>query len=89
MPPAANAMNTQVDKNFEAFQKLLPGLLPIHAGKFAVMNDGKIAEFFDSLSDAIKFGHAKFGDANFSVQEVTSQNINLGFYSYALYHAAN
>jgi hypothetical protein len=82
-------MANQADRNFEAFQKKLPDLLAAHAGKFALMHDGEIVDFFDTVTDAVKFGHAQFGDANFSVQEVTSQNVNLGFYSYALHHAAN
>lgn len=85
----AENMPSQADINFEAFQKQLPELMKEHAGQFAVMRDAKVVEFFDSLSDAVKFGHAQFGDANFSVQEVTSQNINLGFYSYALHHSSN
>ena len=89
MTAMAATMADQVERNFEAFQRLLPDLLSLHAGKFAVLHDETVIDFFDSLSDAVKFGHARFGDANFSVQEVTSQNINLGFYSYALHHAAD
>jgi hypothetical protein len=80
---------TQVDLNFEAFQKALPELLRTHAGKYAVMHDGEIVAFFDSMGDAVRFGHAKFGNLNFSLQEVTSRNVNLGFYSYALHQLSN
>ena len=38
-----------------------------------------VVEFFDSLTDAVKFGATNYGDAKFSVQEVVSQNVNLGF----------
>ncbi len=75
----------QVDRNFEAFQKALPELILTHAGKFAVLHDGKVVEFFDSLGDAVRYGHAKFSDLNFSVQQVRSQNVNLGFHTYALH----
>jgi hypothetical protein len=80
---------SQVDKNFKAFNILLPELIKSHPGKFVVMHNEKAVEFFDSLSDAARFGHAKFGDHNFSVQEVTSQNINLGFHSYAIDQHSN
>ncbi len=76
---------TEADRNFEAFKKLLPDLLRRHPGKYAVMHDGKVVDLFDTLGDAVKFGHAKYGDHKFSVQEVTSKNINLGFHSYALH----
>lgn len=86
---APNMTQSEVDKNYEAFLALLPELLVSHPGKFVVMQNGKPIDFFDSLADAVKYGHSKFGDMNFSVQEVTSKNINLGFYSYALHSAAN
>jgi hypothetical protein len=88
---AATALNmaTQVDRNYEAFKRLLPEILSSHAGKFAVMHDEQIVEYFDSLADAVRFGNTEFGDANFSIQEVTSQNINLGYYSYALHNVAH
>jgi hypothetical protein len=82
-------MANQVDKNYQAFQKLLPELLQTHAGKFTVMHEGTPVEFFDSFADAVRFGNAKFGAGKFSVQEVTSKNVNLGFYSYALHNTAN
>jgi len=83
---AAKMVNSQVEKNFAAFQKELPRLLGTHAGKFAVLHNEKIENFFDSFADAAKFGLEKFGSDNFSVQEVTSKDINLGFHSYALHH---
>lgn len=89
MTAMAHKDTSQVDKNFEAFQTLLPGLLKTHPGKFAVLHNGQVVEFFDSLPDAVRFGHSQFGDANFSVQEVTSKNVNLGFYSYAMHQPAN
>jgi len=85
----AHSHQAEVDKNFAAFQKLLPSLLTTHPGKYAVMHDGKVIEVCDTLSDAVRFGHAKFGDYKFSVQEITSKNVNLGFHSYALYQPAH
>jgi hypothetical protein len=88
MGHAAIEMPSQVELNFEAFQKLLPELLVTHAGKFAVMRDESVVEYFDSLADAVRYGTAKFGEDEFSVQEVVSKNVNLGFYSYALHHTS-
>ena len=79
----------EVDRNFAAFNKLLPELLKSHPGKLALMHDGNVVDFFDTLSDAVRFGVVKFGDHNFSVQEVTRQTVNLGFHSYAMCQPAN
>lgn len=77
--------SSEVDKNFTAFQKLLPELLNTHPGKFVLMHDGKAQDFFDTLGDAARIGKDKFGD-KFSVQEVTNRDVNLGCYtSYALH----
>lgn len=45
----AKSRQQKVDANFDAFQKLLPDLLLTRAGKFAVMHNGAVIEFFDSL----------------------------------------
>jgi hypothetical protein len=85
----AQSHQAKVDRNFEVFTKLLPDLLQTHPGQYAVMHEGEIVEFFDTLGDAVKFGHAKFGDANFSVQEITRQSVSLGFHSYAVHQHSN
>ena len=73
-----------MDKNYEAFLALLPELLPTHAGKLALMHDGRLVDFFDSFPDAMRFGESKYGSIeNFSVQEVTNRVASLGAYSYA------
>jgi len=85
----AHSHQTEVDENFSVFTKLLPELLKSHPGKHAVMHSGRVVEFFDTISDAVRYGHAKFGDMNFSIQEVTTQHINLGYHSYALHDSAD
>jgi hypothetical protein len=78
--------SNEVDKNFTAFQKMLPELLKTHPGKYALMHGKEIVEFFDTFGDAARFGQEKFGDI-FSIQEVTSRGVNLGFLaSYAMRH---
>jgi len=84
-----NLHQREVDQNFEAFNKLLPELIKSHAGKYALLHAGEVIEFFDTISDAVRYGHAKYGDLNFSIQQVSAQNINLGYHSYALYPSGN
>jgi hypothetical protein len=78
------ATEEQLQKNYEAFVQKLPDLLPLHNGKFALMYDGEIVEFFDSARDAYVSGSKAYPDQNFTIQEVTDKVANLGFLSYAL-----
>ena len=87
--PNRAARQHQVDENYDAFLKLLPDISLGHAGKFAVMHERQVVDYFDSFSDAVRFGNAKFSDGNFSIQEVTAGSASLGFYSYALSSDSN
>ncbi len=82
------AKKKAVHDNYAAFVKLLPGLLDEHAGKFALLRDGKVEEYFDSARDAFVFGESKFEDGLFSVQEVTVVAADLGWSSRAANYAA-
>ena len=46
-----------VSENFEAFEKQLPQLLQTHAGKYALLRDKKVVEFFDSVDAAKNAGY--------------------------------
>ena len=75
----------EVHRNYEAFEAQLPALVQAHGGKFALMRDGKIVELFDTVRDAYLAGRALFeADGVFSVQEVVSGPVDLGFFSQAL-----
>lgn len=51
----------QADRNFRAFERLLPELIQSHPGKFAVLHDERVVDFFDTLGDAVKLGRVQFG----------------------------
>jgi hypothetical protein len=76
-------MNTpfHVEANYQAFEKILPALLPVYAGKFALMRDGQIVELFGTARDAHLAGQKLFEDKPFSIQQVTDVPIDLGFFS--------
>ena len=77
----------EVDANYEAFKKRLPKLLGgRHAGKHALLKDGKIVAFYDSGDDAFYAGQARFKDGFFSVQKVANEVIDLRLWRYALPH---
>jgi len=77
---------SEVKRNYEAFVKLLPELLATHRGKFALMHNGQIVEFFDTAADAYKVGVKNHGEEKFSIQEVIDSPVDLGFFSYAVSH---
>ena len=62
----------------------LPQLLRSHRGKFALMRDRAIIDFFDSPGDAYKVGLKNYGVGDFSIQEVTDATIDLGFFNRAV-----
>ena len=75
--------STQLDLNYFAFRSKLPELLQTHAGKYALLYQQNIVSYFDSAIEALTVGHEKYGEGEYSVQEVTGEIENLGFYSYA------
>jgi hypothetical protein len=76
----------QVDRNYATFKSNLRDLLAKYPGKQVLLHDGEIVEVFDTLSDAVKFGNAKFGVSNYSVQEVTNRPAELGWHSHAVHY---
>ena len=63
------------DRNHVAFTTILAELMKTHAGSFALMRDGQIVQFFDTMLDAMANGRERFEDGLFSVLEVTDQPI--------------
>ena len=73
-----------VKRNYDAFKEELPTLLREHRNKFALMRDGEVVGFFDSSRDAALVGNSRYDDGIYSVQKVTDQVEDLGYYSYAV-----
>lgn len=78
-------ISNQTDKNYDAFTALLPDIIGTQEGKFALLHDSELVSFFDSSISAYVEGVTRYGIGGFSVQEVTNETENLGFYSYAGY----
>lgn len=74
----------EVKRNYEAFVQQLPQFLAEHRGKFALMRDGSVVEFFDTSADAYRTGHKLYQDQRFSIQQVIDSPVDLGFFSHAL-----
>ena len=78
-------LQAEVDRNFEAFNKLLPDLLVEHDGKYAVMHAEQVDQIFDTAGDALKYAEVKFGDGLYSIQLIIRSVADLGYFSHALH----
>jgi len=76
----------EVDRNYDAFVRLLGSLLPEHRNQFALMRDAQIIGFFNKPGEANRAGVERFPDQIFSIQEVTDEPIDLGFWSHVALH---
>lgn len=73
----------QVDRNYEAFKKALPRLQS-HVGKYALLRDGEIVEIYETLTDAVATAERFYEDKRYSIQKITSEPVDLGYYSHAV-----
>ena len=78
--------NAEVDRNYDVFMRMLSGLLADHRDQYALMRDGEIIGFFAKPGEAHRAGIGQFADGIFSIQEVTDEPIDLGFFSNVAFH---
>jgi len=76
----------EVDRNYDAFTRMLGKLLPQHRDQLALMRDGEVVGFFGKPREAREAGERMFTDGIFSIQEVTDEPIDLGFWSHVAIH---
>jgi hypothetical protein len=72
----------EVDRNYDAFMRMLGSILSEHRDQLALMRDGEIVGYFDTPRKALLAAHERFPDGIFSLQEVTDEPIDLGFWSH-------
>ncbi len=72
----------EVDRNYDYFQRNLSTFMREHAGEYAVLKSSAIVDFFGSPGEAYREASAAFPDMIFSIQEVTDEPIDLGFFSH-------
>lgn len=83
--PTRESIQAVVDRNYEAFNKQLPELLKTRQGQFALLRNEQIEGFFPSAGEAAQHGERTFDDGLFSVQEVTDEAVDLGWFSHVSY----
>jgi hypothetical protein len=72
----------EVDQNYDAFVRLLGSILQDHRDELALMRDGRIVDYFDTPRQALRAASERFPDGIFSIQEVTDEPLDLGFWSH-------
>lgn len=75
---------TEIEQNYDFFQRELAKLLPLKRGKFALIRTRRIVDFFDGPGVAYRAGLEKFPDEIFSIQEVEDRPAEMGLVSLAL-----
>lgn len=78
----AERQKIEVDRNYDAFTRVLGQLLTEHRDRYALMRDEKVIEIFDNPGDANVAGSDRFSDSVYSIQEITDEPIDLGFWSH-------
>jgi len=78
----AQRQRQEVDQNYDAFNRMLGSILEEHRDQLALMRDGLIVGYFHTPKEALRAAHERFPDDVFSIQEVTDEPIDLGFWSH-------
>lgn len=80
----AEPLKVEVDRNYDFFQRNLSRYLADQAGKYALLKSAAVIDFFEGPGEAYREGLRRFSDGLFSVQQVTNEPVELGFYSVAV-----
>lgn len=82
----AHAIEVEIERNFSVFKDMLDELLETNAGQYALFHGQELEGVFPTAGQAGREGYSKFGDKPFSIQLVSKEPVDLGFFSYAPSH---
>ena len=72
---------TEVERNYEAFQEMLPELMESSPGEWALLHRRQLVEVFYTSAEAVAAGEVRYPDGCFSIQEITTHPLSLGWFS--------
>lgn len=75
----------EVRENYKYFKKMRTKWLDDHKSDYALIQQQKLVDFFESEKDAIHTGIREYGLGNFSVQSVENRPFDLGHQSNVLF----
>jgi hypothetical protein len=79
-----HSAEAEIERNYAAFLDMLAALMRDNEGRYALLHDRKLEGLFDTPGNAARAGFARFGNRNYSIQLITDEPVDLGFYSHAL-----
>ena len=77
------ANRAEIEKNFRAMCEQIDNYMPLYTNQYALMRDGEVVEFYLRFEDAYKTGRHFYDDGLFSIQKVTKNPVDLGYFSRA------
>ena len=77
------AIEVEIERNYAAFMDMIDGLIREDEGKYALLHNQKLEGIYPTAKEAGKAGYGRFSGQPFSIQLVSKEPVDLGFYSYA------
>ena len=74
-------MQSELERNWSAFEKARQRLEAEHLGRIVLLHDGKIVAVYNDSGDAYDIGCEKYGLGNFSIETIGSRPKSLGFFT--------
>ena len=78
-----DALQREIARNFDWFQRTLADHLRAHAGEYALLKNGRVHGYFPTIGEADRIGWTRFTDRLYSIQQVTPEPVELGLYANA------
>lgn len=79
----AHAIEVEIERNYAVFKDMLDSLIRTSPGQYALLHDQQLHGIYPTAKEAGSAGYTKFGTEPFSIQLVSKEPVDLGFYSYA------
>ena len=79
-----HSIEAEIERNYAAFLDMLGELKRDHEGRYALLRAQRLEGVFDTPGEAARTGFTRFGDHHYSIQLITEEPVDLGFYSHAL-----
>jgi hypothetical protein len=77
-------IEVEIERNYAAFLDIREELMRENEGRYALLRHRKLEGVFDSAGEAARTGYSRFADTDYSIQLITDEPVDLGFYSHAL-----
>ena len=75
-----SSRNADIEKNFDAFQKILPEFIKAYPNKYVLLRHQEVIATYSTALDAVVTGQTFYKDGLFSVQKISPRPENLGFF---------